>query len=119
MYKGIPVMLSATLLSLPVSIAQGITELRNGDVADADVINQNFSENNDAIDSLAGRLDPLEQKIQGLSHPDGDLELRVTDEFSYSAVTGPSLYEKPTESITLDVGGSLGDLFSKVTLLQQ
>ena len=52
-----------------LTLAQGLTALKNGTVADAEVLNQNFSANNDYIDSVEGRVTELEEAIDTLPTP--------------------------------------------------
>ena len=81
--------LLTALLLLPAFVfAQELHTFKNGEVADADKVNQNF--------------DALKDQLLLQTHPDGDLQFRYSDEATLIWPEGPSMYKKEADSMTLD-----------------
>jgi len=74
-------------------LAQGLQELTNGTIADAEVLNQNFAANNEIIESVEGRVESLEAQVRGRGCSVSDLEgpwlttYAEPDEFRYTIYT--------------------------------
>ena len=92
--------LLTALLLLPVLVsAQELHTFRNGEVADADKVNQNF--------------DALKDQLLLQTHPEGDLFFRYSDQATVVTPRDASALEQDSEEIALDLedGSSWGPIF--------
>lgn len=81
-------LLIAFCLLPTLASAQQLHTFRNGEVADAGKVNQNFN--------------ALKDQLLLQTHPEGDLFFRYLDESTLTWPSNPSVYTRDPESITLD-----------------
>ena len=81
-------LLTALCLLPSLVLAQELHTFKNGEVADAGKVNQNF--------------DALKDQLLLQTHPEGDLFFRYSDESTLTWQRNPSLYTRDREEITLD-----------------
>ena len=103
-------LLTALLLLPSLALAQELHSFKNGEVADAEKVNQNF--------------DALKERLLLQTHPEGDLFFRYSDESTNTWTRNPSRYTRDPESITLDQedGSSWGPItqtFNNPTIYSQ